>query len=60
MEWKESDKREGHWQGGDGSLRIRLGMKEHLALFVALLETIAIPLLVTMAVLAIIVFLPVR
>ncbi len=57
MESKESDEREGRGQGGDDSVRIKLGMKDHLALFVALHETIAIPLLVVMAVLAIIVFL---
>ena len=60
MESKESDEREGGGQGGDNRVRIKLGMKDHLALFVALLETIAFPLLVTMAVLAIVVFLAFR
>lgn len=38
-------------------MRVKLGLKDYLALFVALLGTIAIPLLVLIAVLVIIVLL---
>jgi len=41
-------------------VRIKLGLKDNLALFVALLETTAIPLLVVISVLVIIVLLVFR
>ncbi len=57
LESKESDGREGRGRESDDSVRIKLGLRDHLGLFVALLETVAIPLLVMMAVLTIIVLL---
>ncbi len=45
---------------GDDNVRIKLGMKDYLALIVAFLETVAIPLLVVMVVLIIMVFLAFR
>ncbi len=47
-------------QEGDDNVRIKLGVKDYLALILALLETAAIPLLVVTLVLIIMVFLAFR
>ncbi len=60
MKTKENDEREERVREGDDNVRIKLGMRDCLALIVALLETLAIPLLVVTVVLIILVFLAFR
>ncbi len=60
MKTKENDEHEERVQEGDDNVRIKLGVKDYLALILALLETAAIPLLVVTLVLIIMVFLAFR
>ncbi len=57
---KESDSRDRSEQDDDNQPKTELGLRNILAVVVALLETIAIPLLVLIVVLVVIVFLAFR